>query len=83
MTRFITLCRGALLFPQTPLAMLHNGGIIPVHMTLRMGPSTKDSPITEFLYLLICSISVLMVNNCYSIPFFPVKERHYTTHSLR
>jgi hypothetical protein len=53
MTRFITLCRGALLFPQMPLAMLHNRVIIPVHMTLRIGPSTKDSPITAFIYSVI------------------------------
>jgi hypothetical protein len=49
MTRFTTLCRGALLFPQTPLAMSHNRVIIPVHTTLRMGPRTKDSPIIGFI----------------------------------
>jgi hypothetical protein len=53
MTCFITLCRGVLLFPQTRLAMLHNRVIIPVHTTLRMGPSTKDSPITGFIYSVI------------------------------
>jgi hypothetical protein len=53
MTHFITLCRGALPFPQTPLAMLHNRVIIPVHTTLCMGPSTKDSPIIGFIYSVI------------------------------
>jgi hypothetical protein len=52
-TRFITHCRGALLFPHMPLAMLHNWLIILVHTTLRTGPSTKDSPITSFIYSII------------------------------
>jgi hypothetical protein len=57
------------------------GDMTPVHTTLRMGPSTKDSPITEFLYFIIRSISILMVNSCCSIPFS--RSKSVTTHSLR